>query len=64
MSPPAPACTCGGQDVHSLHCLAVAATQPHAMINDSGEVFYPDNADDADFFAREHGARPVTATAW
>lgn len=38
---------------------AVAATQPHAMVNDAGDVFYPDSPEDAAWFAAEHNARPL-----
>ncbi len=37
--------------------IEFARTQPHAMIDDLGQVFYPDNDEDAAEFAREHGAR-------
>jgi hypothetical protein len=37
--------------------IEVARTQPHAMIDDLDQVFYPDNDEDAAEFAREHGAR-------
>lgn len=57
-------CTCrpqegrGGRAVlHSIDCLTEAATQPHAMVNDELEVFYPDNPDDAAHFVHEYGAR-------
>lgn len=43
--------------MHSIDCLTVAATQPHAMINDRLDVFYPDSPEDADHFARTYGAR-------
>jgi hypothetical protein len=54
-----PECTCGAGDdrLHSITCMVVAATQPHAMVNDSGEVFYPDSEEDEAFFAEHHGAR-------
>lgn len=45
----------------SIHDPAVAATEPHAMVNDDGEVFYPDGAEDAAYFAEHHGARPLTS---
>lgn len=32
---------------------------PNAMVNDAGDVFYPDSAEDADWFAWEHDARPL-----
>jgi hypothetical protein len=53
-------CTCGAStSLHDVDCLKVAATQHNAMINDAGEVFYPDGPDDAAWFAREHDARPM-----
>ena len=53
-------CTCMGRDTgHTIWCLAIAASQPHAMINDEGEVFYPDNDADAALFARYHDAYPL-----
>lgn len=33
--------------------------QPNAMVNDAGEAFYPDDPEDAAWFANEHGARFV-----
>lgn len=44
----------------SVHDPTVAATQPNAMVNDAGDVFYPDSAEDAALFASWHDARPVT----
>lgn len=41
--------------------LDYARTVPGAMINASGDVFYPDNPEDATWFAEEHGAWPITA---
>ena len=56
----AAACTCGAStSLHDVDCLTVAATSPNAMINDAGDVFYPDNPDDAEWFAWEHDARPL-----
>lgn len=37
----------------------VAAAVPYAMVNDGGDVFYPDNPQDEAYYAAEHGARPV-----
>lgn len=51
-----PECTCPGR-WHAIDCATVAATQPHVMVNDDREVFYPDGPEDAAYFAREHGAR-------
>lgn len=54
-------CTCGTRGpLHSIVCMGVAAAQPHAMVNDAGEVFYPDDPDDAAWFAEQHGAYPLT----
>ena len=57
-------CTCRPQEerarrpaLHSIDCLINAATQPHAMVNDEFEVFYPDNPEDAAHFAHEYDAR-------
>lgn len=50
-------CTCGSfTSLHGIECMLVAADQPNVMVNDAGEVFYPDNADDAARFAAEHDA--------
>lgn len=45
-----------------VESLDVAATQPHAMVNDAGDVFYPDGPEDAAEFAAEHGARFLNPT--
>ena len=42
--------------LHRIDCLTVAATQPGTMINDDGEVFYPDDDEDAAYFAEHHSA--------
>lgn len=34
-----------------------AEDQPHAMVNDEGDYFYPDDEEDAAMFAEQHGAR-------
>lgn len=59
-------CTCrplpterGGPPAHRIDCLTQTVDQPHAMINDHDEVFYPDDREDARVFATEEGARPV-----
>jgi hypothetical protein len=39
-----------------IDSLEVAVTQPHAMVNAAGEVFYPDDLGDAIWFAEQHGA--------
>lgn len=54
-----PSCTCGADALHTITCAVVAAQQPHAMTNDAGEVFYPDNPEDARLFAAGHDARPL-----
>jgi hypothetical protein len=50
---------CRHVDAHSIDCVETAKTQPHAMINRDGEVFYPDNIADAIAFAQDHGAWPL-----
>lgn len=64
----APACTCGGFPqrgrpgapvLHSITCMAEAWTQPHAMVTDDGDVFYPDNEEDARHFTEGFDARPL-----
>lgn len=37
----------------------VASTSPNAMVNDQGDLFYPDSPSEADWFATEHQAYPV-----
>lgn len=56
--PDAPACTCQ-TDPHRGTCMTVAWTQPHAMVTDRGDVYYPTNAGDAYEFARYYSARPL-----
>jgi len=58
-----PDCTCGRTGLHSITCMVEAATQPHAMIDDHGGVYYPDNAEDAAWFAEMQGARFLNPTA-
>jgi hypothetical protein len=54
------ACTChASTSLHGIDCHQVAAAQPNAMVNDVGDVFYPDNPADAAWFASEHDARPL-----
>ena len=48
-------CTCGTRP-HAVECLITAANTPHAMVNEAGEVFYPDSPEDALLFAVDHGA--------
>lgn len=36
-----------------------AMAVPHAMVSPTGDVFYPDNPDDAVWFAVEHDAVPL-----
>lgn len=50
---------CGCPDRCRVDCPTVAASQPHAMVNDAGEVFYPDGPEDAAYFAEHHGAHPI-----
>lgn len=52
---------CGHAPLHSITCIVEARTQPHAMVNDHGEIFYPDDIEDALAFAREEGARPLNS---
>ena len=40
---------------HSITCIETAKTQPHTLINDDGDVFYPDDVEDADYFIENHG---------
>lgn len=49
-------------DLPRIDSLEVAAQQPNAMVNDAGEVFYPDGPEDAEWFARKHGARLMSDT--
>lgn len=57
-------CTCMGRDAgHTIWCLLVAAAHPDAMINDDGEVFYPDSPQDAAWFAAEHDAYPLAGAS-
>lgn len=49
----------GGGELPSVHSPAAAATEPHAMIDDYGELFYPDSEEDAYAFIELHGARYV-----
>lgn len=48
--------------------VGYAQTVPGAMVNAIGDVFYPDDDDDAEWFAEEHGAWPIvgadTGPAW
>jgi hypothetical protein len=44
-------------DLPQIDSAEVARHQPNAMVNDAGEVFYPDSDDDAHWFAEQHGAR-------
>lgn len=58
VAPDPPPCTCG-QDPHRASCMVVAWTQPHAMVSDRGEVFYPYSRGDAWELASLHRARPL-----
>lgn len=49
-------------DLPRTESLEVTLSQPHAMVNAQGEVFYPDDEEDARWFADEHGARPLDAS--
>jgi hypothetical protein len=62
-------CDCGavGDGPHSITCATVAATVPYAMVDDAGQVFYPDSPIDAAAFAALHGARfldPIAGAEW
>jgi hypothetical protein len=46
-------------DPPSVHSPLAAVEAPHAMVNDDGDLFYPDGPDDAAEFAEHHGARFV-----
>ena len=48
-------------DLRRIDSYDVAKESPHAMINDRGDIFYPDSPEDADWFRREHDAYPITA---
>jgi hypothetical protein len=48
----------------SIHSPEHAATQPHAMVDDDGCFWYPDSPDDAAYFAKHHGARPLNPDAF
>lgn len=43
---------------------AAAAGQPHAMRGSDGDMYYPDDYEDATEFAHWHGAEPVDAAAF
>lgn len=51
-------------DLPRIDSLEVARSQAHAMVTDSGDVFYPDDEEDARWFAEEHGARPINVDAF
>lgn len=42
----------------------MVAEQPNAMLDDTGGFFFPDDVEDAVWFAREHGARPLHPEAF
>ena len=50
-------------DLASIHSAEMAATQMHAMVDPEGWYFYPDNEDDAAWFAEHEQARPVHAAS-
>lgn len=54
-----PECTCGTPEEHRPSCMLVAWSQPNAMANPGGEVFYPIDAGDARYLARYHHATPL-----
>lgn len=53
-----------GNPLPGVTSLEAAVEQPHAMVNEDGDVFYPDSAEDAAWFAREHAARPLNPNAF
>lgn len=46
---------------NNMWSLEYAQGVPGAMVNELGDVFYPDDEEDAAWFAREHGAWVITA---
>ncbi len=56
-------CSCSPER-HRTDCIERINQQPNAMWNAAGEVFYPNSLDDADRFAKEHDARPVSHCAF
>lgn len=59
-------CTCGvGVDaLHLITCMTVAVTQPNAMVDPDGEVYYPDDVADAVRLYRTCEAVPVNPDVW
>lgn len=59
-------CTCGADPgaLHSIICMTATVGQPHAMVDADGGVFYPDNREDAEWFAEHQGARPIDPAAF
>lgn len=49
------------RELPRIGSIEVARRYPNAMINDAGEVFYPDSDEDAAWFRAEHGARLIVA---
>lgn len=52
---------CGSWGVHAITCMTVARECPYAMVDEQGDVYYPDNPDDADHFRDAYGAKPINA---
>lgn len=50
-------------DLPRIDSIEVARQQPNTMVNDDGEVFYPDSDEDATWFAEQHGARYLDTLA-
>lgn len=51
--------------LHRITCPAGAADRlRYVMVDVDGDLFYPDDAEDAAFFVREHGARPLNPEAF
>lgn len=45
--------------VHAINSLPAAAGQYHALVDEEGDVFYPDGPEDAGHFADLYEAEPV-----
>lgn len=48
-------------DLPRIDSSEVAQVSPNAMVNDRGDVFYPDDATEALWFVIEHHAHPVSS---
>lgn len=45
------------EHLRAIDSIDAARDAPHAMIDEQGQVFYPDGPEDAAEFAEFHGAR-------